>query len=143
MTPISAHFSLEEATASQTAARLNINNDLPIELMQNVKRAALGLELARKELNSNAILVSSWYRCPELNKAVGSKPTSAHLTGMAIDFTCPTYGPPERLVKVLIASGLTYDQVIVEYGSWVHISFDGERRQALIIDHDGTRNFNG
>lgn len=141
MTPISAHFSLEEATASQTATRLNINNDLPIELMQNVKRAALGLELTRKELNSNAIHVSSWYRCPELNKAVGSKPTSAHITGMAIDFTCPTYGSPERIVKVLKASGLTYDQLIVEYDAWVHISFDGARKQCLVIDHNGTREF--
>jgi hypothetical protein len=141
MTPLSAHFSLEECVHSQTAARLGINNDLPIELMQNVKKAALGMELVRLELNSNAIIVSSWYRCPDLNKAVGSKPTSAHVTGMAIDFTCPTAGTPEQIVRALIKSKVPFQQVIHEFGTWVHIAFNGDDRQTLVIDNQGTRDF--
>ena len=141
MTPISAHFSLEEVTHSQTAARLRIDNDLPLELMQNVKKAALGMELVRLALNSNMIIVSSWYRCPELNAAVGSKPTSAHTAGFAIDFTCPTAGTPEQIVRALIKSDVPFQQVIHEFDSWVHIAFNGEARQALIIDHEGTRAF--
>lgn len=141
MTPLSAHFSVEEAIASQTAARLGIDNDPPLDVVQNMKRAALGMELVRQELNSNAIKVSSWYRCPALNKAVGSKPTSAHVKGFAIDFTCPTFGTPEQIVKKLLTSKIEFDQCIYEYGSWVHISFDGSRKQALVIDKAGTREF--
>ena len=140
-THVSAHFTLSEVTASQTAGRLGIDNDLPLELMPVVKRAALGMELLRMELNSNPIHISSWYRSPKLNAAVGSKPTSAHLKGSAIDFTCPTQGTPEQIVRKLMKSGLMYDQLIVEYGSWVHVSFDGGRKQCLVIDKSGTRAF--
>ncbi len=141
MNSVSAHFSLEEVTHSQTAARLGIDNDLPMELMQNVKKAALGMELVRLALNSNMCIVSSWYRCQELNAAVGSKNTSAHTTGFAIDFTCPTAGTPEQIVRALIKSSVPFQQVIYEFGTWVHISFNGEARQALVIDHLGTREF--
>ena len=141
MTPLSAHFTLEEATVSQTAARLGIDNTPPESVIANMKEAALLLELVRMELNSNAIHVSSWYRCPKLNAAVGSKPTSAHLTGWAVDFTCPTFGKPDRIVTRLLASKVPFDQVIHEFDSWVHISFNGTRKQALVIDKDGTRAF--
>lgn len=141
MTPLSAHFSLEEAIASQTAARLGIDNDPPSDVVLNMKKAALQMELIRMELNSNAIHISSWYRCPALNKAVGSKPTSAHITGWALDFTCPTFGPPAKIITRILASKVAFDQVILEFDSWVHISFDGNRRQALVIDKNGTRPF--
>jgi hypothetical protein len=148
VTRLSPHFSVEEATASQTASRLGIDNTIPDDLMPHVFSAAVGLELVRKELNSHAIMVSSWYRCPELNKAVGSKPTSAHTTGYAIDFTCPTSGSPAHIVAALVRSKVPFDQLIQEFyepgktGGWVHISFDPKMRgQALIIDHNGTRSF--
>lgn len=148
MTPLSPHFTKEEATHSQTAARLNIDNAIPDDILPHVISAAVGLELVRRELNSHAIIVSSWYRCPELNKAVGSKPTSAHTSGYAIDFTCPTSGSPAQIVAALVRSKVPFDQLIQEFyepgktGGWVHISFDPHMRgQALIIDHNGTRNF--
>jgi len=143
MTPLSAHFSLEEAIASQTASRLGINNDPPLEVFQAMKKAALSLELIRMELNSNAIHVSSWYRCPELNKAVGSKPTSDHLTGFAIDFTCPTYGNVDAVIRAILRSKVPFKQVIREFANngagWVHVAFNGDQRQALIIDDQSTR----
>lgn len=148
MTPLSPHFSVEEATHSQTATRLRIDNTIPDNILPHVTSAAIGLELVRRELNSNAIIVSSWYRCPELNKAVGSKPTSAHVTGYAIDFTSPSAGSPSQIVAALVRSKVPFDQLIQEFyepgktGGWVHISFDPRMRgQALVIDHNGTRNF--
>ena len=140
MTSLSAHFTLEEATLSQKAARLGISNDPPLEVAMNMKQAALGMELVR-QLLGQPIHINSWYRCPYLNKAVGSKPTSDHLTGFAIDFTCPTYGTPEVIVKAILASNIDFKQVIYEFGSWVHISFNGMQRQALVIDKEGTRVF--
>lgn len=145
-TPLSAHFTLEEATISQTAARLGIKNDPPPEIIENMKKAALGLELIRMELNSNAIHVSSWFRCPELNKAVGSKPTSSHLSGWAIDFVCPTYGDVDAVIRAIVRSKVPYQQVIREFvddktpgTGWVHIAFNGDSRQALVVDRQGTR----
>jgi hypothetical protein len=139
MTPLSAHFSLEEALVSQTASRLGIDNTPSKEIIQNMKDAALQLEFVRMRLNSNAIHINSWYRCPELNKAVGSKPTSDHLTGYAIDFTCPSYGTPNELVRAIANSTLKFSQLILEFNSWTHISFKGQHRQILVIDKDGTR----
>lgn len=143
MTPVSAHFSLEEATHSQTAGRLGIDNSVPDELWGNLKAAAVGMELVRRELNSNPIIVSSWYRSPVLNKLTpGSSKTSAHMTGYAIDFTCPTAGTPHQIVEALVKSKVPYDQVICEFNSWVHISFDHKMRgQALIVDQSGARAF--
>jgi len=140
MTPLSAHFSLEEALVSQTAARLGISNDPPLDVVRNMKRAALGMELVR-QLLGQPIHVNSWYRSPELNKAVGGSPTSDHITGFAVDFTCPTYGKPEDIVRAIIKSTVDFKQVIYEFNSWVHISFNGMQRQALVIDRTGTKLF--
>lgn len=140
MTSLSAHFTLDEATASQTAARLGLDNDPPLDVVLNMKRAALGMEQVR-QLLGQPIHVNSWYRSPALNQAVGSKPTSDHLTGFAVDFICPTYGKPQAVVKAILASGIDFKQVIYEFGSWVHISFNGMQRQALVIDSNGTRAF--
>ena len=140
MTPLSAHFSLEEAITSQTAARLGIENDPPLDVVINMKRAALGMELVR-QLLGQPIHINSWYRSPELNKAVGGKSTSDHLSGFAIDFICPNYGKPDEIVRAITKSALNYKQVIYEFNSWVHISFNGMQRQALVIDKSGIKVF--
>ena len=97
--------------------------------------------LQLRQLLGQPVHINSWYRCPALNQAVGSKPTSDHLTGFAIDFTCPAYGTPRDIVKAIIASGIDFKQVIYEFDSWVHIAFNGMQRQALVIDKQGTRVF--
>lgn len=138
---LSAHFSFEEATISQTAARLGIENEPSDAVIKNMEKAALGMELVRLELNQNLIHVSSWFRCLELNRAIGSKDTSAHVTGFAVDFTCPTYGNPDTIVRKIIASKVPFQQIIREYDRWVHIAFNGTDRKALIIDKTGARPF--
>ena len=142
MTKLSPHFSLEEFTHSQAAARLCLDNSLPTDLRENAVKTCLGLEQVRVILNANAILISSGYRSKALNDAVGSKDTSQHRTAQAVDFTCPTFSNPRRIVQVLRDSDLVFDQLICEYGSWVHISFnDKPRREVLVIDKLGTRPF--
>ncbi len=140
---LSPHFTLAEFIASQTAARMNINNDPPPEAIENLKRTAAGLERVRVLLNANAIHVSSGYRCLALNTAVGSRLTSQHTMGQAVDFTCPTFGTPERVMDVIARSDLAFDQCILEFGQWVHISFRAasNRMQLLVIDAKGTRNY--
>lgn len=142
MTQLSAHFSLAEATLSQTAARLGLENDPDLTVVRNMKHAALSMELVRLELGGLPININSWYRSPEVNKAVGSKPTSAHVTGFAIDFTCPKYGSPRKIVEAIKASNIQYQQLILEFpdnGGWCHIAFNGMKRETLIIDKNGAR----
>lgn len=147
MTQLSPHFSLEELCFSDTAIRLHIDNDPPAALHGNLKRLANGLERVRQLLNNNAIIVSSGHRCKRLNEAVHGQPNSQHVEGNAVDFRCPTYGPPSQIVKLIQKSGIEFDQCILEFpgspnGGWVHISFsDNPRKQVLAIDAKGTRSF--
>jgi len=169
MTQLTPHFTLEELTRSDTAARLGIDNDAPLEVTKAIKRTALGLEMVRARLNHNAISISSGYRCEALEKVLCEKAYKAwcakhgkpvttqswaeyfarksHSKGEAVDFTCPTAGTPEQLVRILAGSAVDFDQLIAEYtdnpsGGWVHISFSNNpRRQVLRIDNTGTRSF--
>jgi hypothetical protein len=143
---LSPHFTLAEFTTSQTADRLGIENDPPIDVLENLKRTAMGLEGIRIMLGS-PIIITSGYRCLELNRAIGSKDTSQHVKGEAADFICPGFGGPRTIVDRLMDSELGYDQLILEYANkgrgWVHISFTkaSGRHQALIIDETGARPF--
>jgi zinc D-Ala-D-Ala carboxypeptidase len=142
---LSTHFSLAEFTNSQMASRLGIDNDPPDELLDNLRRTANGLEGIRILLGV-PIVVSSGYRSLALNRALGSKDTSQHVTGQAVDFTAPGFGGPRHVADRIIDAGIYFDQCILEYpaspsGGWVHVSFvaNGARNQALTIDADGTR----
>jgi len=159
---LSANFTVDEFVASQTAAREGIDNDLPIELLPAAKRTAYGLEMVRTMLGDKPILISSGYRGEELERFINEKAycawcvrkgktadteswaeyfaNKAHPKAEAVDFTCPSYGTPAQIVNTLVKSQLYYDQCILEFGRWVHISFnERNRKQALIIDKDGTR----
>jgi hypothetical protein len=144
MNYLSSHFALAEFLVSQTAERMGIDNDPPIEVVQALKRTAMGLEAVRVRLGSAPIVVKSGYRCLELNRAIGSKDTSQHLNGEAADFIAPGFGTPQEIVAALRDSGIEYDQLILEYAArgrgWVHISFTAApRHMALQIDASGTR----
>lgn len=136
---LSDHFTLDEFAHSQTAARLGINNDPPIEALPALKRTAAGLELVR-DLLGMPITVSSGWRGVALNAAVHGSKSSQHMVGEAVDFICPAFGSPKQIVDAILASSIRFDQLIEEYGEWVHISFvDTPRLMALTIDKDGTR----
>lgn len=141
-TYLSSNFTIDEFTHSQEAARAGIANDPTPEVLEQLYRTAYELELVRKALGDKPILISSGYRCLDLNRSIGSKDTSQHVLGQAVDFTCPQFGTPREIVAHLSTCGIDYDQLICEYSRWVHISFsDHNRRQALTIDSMGTRPF--
>jgi hypothetical protein len=138
---LSAHFDLSEFTTSEVAARKGIINDPPALIYPNLKATAEGLEQVRTLLGGKPILISSGYRSAGLNKAVGGSKNSQHVIGQAADFTCPGYGGPRQVVEALIGK-LEYDQLILEFDRWVHISFsEAPRKQVLIIDLAGTRRY--
>lgn len=128
-------------TASQTAARLGINNT-PTDpvILANLKKTAEMLEQVRTLLGNRPIIISSGYRCLALNTAIGSQPTSAHVQGQAADFTCPGFGSPYDVCQAIMASNIKFDQLIYEFASWTHIAWSAtQRMQLLTIDNSGTR----
>lgn len=142
-TMLSPHFSLEEFLASQTAAREGIDNSPSPEHLENLKRTAAVMEKVRELLGNKPIIVSSGYRSPALNAAVGGSSTSAHCFGLACDFQCPAFGTPHEICETLQACvmQLGIDQLIDEYppGGWVHIGLrEGDpRHQVATIDSRG------
>jgi uncharacterized protein YcbK (DUF882 family) len=139
---LTPNFTLEELTQSETAERKGLDNTPTEEVKANLVRLARFLEEVRRILG-RPIMVNSAYRSPEVNKAIGSKPTSQHCIGCAADIKVPGL-TPDNIVKELLKTNLEYDQLIREFDSWVHISIpnkfaDKPRRQVLIIDKSGTR----
>ena len=133
---LTPHFSLEELIATQ---HRGIDNTPPPEIVEVLRQTALGMEAGRTRLGV-PIIVSSGYRCPDLNAAVGGQPNSQHRRGEAVDFIAPGFGSPGTVLSALVDSGIGYDQLIVEFGRWVHISWSDRRRgEVLVIDGTGTR----
>lgn len=128
---LTEHFTLAELTASETAARLGIDNTPSDAIIHNLTRTALLLEQVRTLLGPP--IISSGYRCPALNSVIGGAPRSAHMLGLAADFIVPAFGTPLEVCQALSANALQYDQLIHEFGRWVHIGLrEGEpRRQDL------------
>ncbi len=115
---ISEHFTLEELSFSETAARLGLDNTPGLMVMKNLGLVATVMEGIRTLLGSRAITVHSGYRSPQVNKAVGGTANSAHCVGLACDFVCPEFGTPYEVARTVLESGIDYDQLILEYG-WV------------------------
>lgn len=137
---LSPHFTLAEFTHSQTAARQGVDNTPHDVTLAALRATAAGMEMVRAALGSRPITISSGYRSPTLNTLVRGSKRSQHILGEACDFTCSAFGTPEDIIRLLIASTVPYDQLIHEYGSWVHISFGPRnRREALVIDRNGAR----
>ena len=137
---LSEHFSIEEMTASQSAARLGLDNTPPAEMVAALNRTAQLLEEVRALLGGKPVLVSSGYRSPAVNRAVGGAANSAHMLGCAADFTCPAFGSPLEVCRAIAGSDIVFDQLIHEFRAWVHIAWaPAPRRQVLTIDGAGTR----
>lgn len=139
---LSEHFTLDELTHTDHRELDNNPNDAELE---NLKRLAAFLEQVKTVLGGKPIMVNSAFRSKQVNDAVGSKDTSQHRVGCAADIRVPSMTPDE-VVRAVIASDLGYDQVIREFDRWTHISIPNEearspRKQALIIDKQGTRVF--
>jgi zinc D-Ala-D-Ala carboxypeptidase len=134
---LSPHFSLKEFTASETADRLKIDNSLPDALQDNATHTCEQLEKVRKHLGNNPLIITSGWRTPALNKAVGGSTSSDHATARAVDIRCPQFGTARQIAEALVAAQIDFDQLILESpntpSAWVHIGFrkGANRRQVL------------
>ena len=139
---LTKHFTLEELTHTDHREYDNTPNDAELE---NLKRLAEFLEEVKAALGGRPVMVNSAFRSKQVNDAVGSKDTSQHRIGCAVDIRVPKLTPDE-VVRIIISAGLPYDQVIREFNAWTHVSIPNTpdskpRNQALIIDKQGTRPF--
>lgn len=133
---LSEHFNLDEFTASETALRKGIDNTPPPVVTEKLRMLANTLEQVRTLLGNNSIRISSGYRCLELNRAIGSGDTSAHVLGYAVDFTCPKFGTPKEVANKIAESPIKFDQLIYE-GTWIHLSVDPRSRREVLTAHFG------
>jgi zinc D-Ala-D-Ala carboxypeptidase len=141
---LSPHFSLDEMIKSQTALRKGLDNNPDgdqLEAMVNLCEHVL--EPIRKHW-SRPIIVSSGFRAPAVNKAIGSKDTSQHAKGQAADIEIP--GIDNLDLYHWIGQSVEFDQLILEYyngepaSGWVHVSHvsrETNRRERLRIDKSG------
>lgn len=132
---ISKHISYEEATVSPTALRLGIKNEPSLEQLSAMKLVADRCFEPLREWYSKPIKINSFFRCQELNKAIGGSKTSSHMTGEAIDITAGSKAENKKLFD-WAKENLLFDQLINEYDfSWVHISYrlGNNRKQVLRI----------
>jgi hypothetical protein len=139
---LSEHFTLDEMTASDAAQRRGWDNTPNADHTANLMRLAAFLERVRVVLGNKPISITSGYRCKLVNDSVGSKDTSQHRFGCAADIRVVGM-TPRQVCEAIIKSKLEYDQVILEFNSWTHVSIPllefKPRRSGLIIDSAGTR----
>lgn len=138
------HFTLDEFLHSDTGEANNIENTPTWEVVDNLRKLADIMERIRAGTGGLPVSVTSGYRCPAVNEIIGGATNSAHLYGLACDFVIPSYGTPLDVCK-LIEPHMGYleiDQLIWEYGDWVHLGLAMEgaipRCQCLTINNSGT-----
>ncbi len=131
------YFTMNELTASATAKRKGIDNTPDATVKANLTALVANILDPLREAWGKPIVVSSGYRCPRLNRAVGGAAKSQHATGQAADIHTLSDTPAEnkRLYDLIKSLKLPFDQLINEYNyNWVHVSYSPRnRRQELSI----------
>lgn len=127
---LSQHFTLDELVRSSVATARGIDNTPPPEILPRLVRTAEMLERIRSTVGC-PVIVTSGYRCPALNGAIGSRNTSDHTQGHAADIVAPGFGTPAEVARLLapLVSVLGIGQLILEQVTvdgkvkkWVHVS---------------------
>lgn len=131
------YFNYYELTASSTAKRKGIDNTPDATVRANLTALVANILDPLREAYGKPIVVSSGYRSPKLNRAVGGAAKSQHVTGQAADIHTLSDTPADnkKLFDLILKLKLPFDQLINEYNfNWVHVSYSPRnRRQVLKI----------
>ena len=125
---ISKHVSYKEGVYSITATRRGIDNDPNDEQLDSMELIAEKIFEPLRKYVGGPVKINSFFRCPELNKAIGGSSKSQHCHGQAIDID-DTYGKVANSeMYQYIKENLDFDQIIWEFGdddnpNWVHVSY--------------------
>ena len=128
------NFTIQELTASATAAAKKIKNDPTPEAVENLKLLVNNVLDPLRDAYGKPIRVDSGYRSPALNAAVKGSKTSQHLKGQAADITGGSKQENKKLFELAQELNLPYCQLIDEKNfSWVHISYDKNNVKRQIL----------
>ena len=136
---LSKYVNLSEATKSQTATRKGIKNEPNEEQLEAMKHVSKNIFDKVREHINGPLFPSSFFRCPELNTAIGGSKTSQHCKGEAIDIDADFYGIGSNYeIFWFIKNKLTFDQLIWEFGTtsnpdWVHVSLKQEGNRGEVL----------
>ena len=142
---LSPNFTLEELTRSEAAARNGWDNTPNEAEIENLKRLAALLQEVKAAVGGKPVLINSGFRSKQVNDAVGSKDSSQHRLACAADLRVPGM-TPRQVVEACIEAKVPFDQIILEFDAWTHISVPNTpdaapRGSKLIIDRQGVRQF--
>ena len=144
---LSKHFKLEEFEKSSTAIRLNIKNKAGSGEIKNLTDLCYEvLEPVRAKFDK-PIIITSGYRSPELCEAIGSKATSQHTKGQAVDFEIA--GVNNLAIGLWLTNNVNFDQYIQEYydgtpsSGWCHVSYVEGSNRKQVLTYDGSSYKNG
>ena len=144
---LSKHFTLEEMEKSSTGIRLGIKNKAGSGEIKNLGDICYEiLEPVRVKFDK-PVTITSGYRSPELSEAIGSKATSQHCLGEAVDME--VIGVSNLEVALWIQNHCDFDQLILEYytgeanSGWIHVSYKDGSNRKQVLTFDGKSYTNG
>ncbi len=144
---LSKHFTLEEMEKSQTATRKGIKNKAGSGEIKNLGDLCYEvLEPVRAKFDK-PVTITSGYRSPELSEAIGSKSTSQHCSGEAVDFEIA--GVSNLQVALWLTNNCSFDQCILEFytgeanSGWIHVSYKDGSNRKQVLTYDGKSYTNG
>ena len=144
---LSKHFTLEEMEKSQTATRKGIKNKAGSGEIKNLGDLCYEvLEPVRAKFDK-PVTITSGYRSPELSEAIGSKSTSQHCLGEAVDLE--VIGESNLKVALWIENNVDFDQLILEFytgeanSGWIHVSYKDGSNRKQVLTYDGKSYTNG
>lgn len=116
------NFKIKEFLQSETADKFNINNEPDNYIIyENIMRLVVDILQPLRNYYKKPIIINSGYRCLKLNQKINGARNSQHLYGQAVDFTV-SGETISSVIKTIKKLNLPYDQLINEYGKWIHIS---------------------
>jgi zinc D-Ala-D-Ala carboxypeptidase len=132
---LSKDFTLDEFVISQAAARIGFSNEPTPLIVDELSRLCITVLQPLRNALGMPIIISSGYRSPQLNSAIGGVMNSAHLYGRAADIIVPGMAP-RHVCRRIVSMGLPFDQLIEEFGAWTHVATptlgEAPRRQQLV-----------
>ena len=128
MNKISRHISYKEAVYSATAKRKGIKNVPNDDQIYNMRKVADYIFEPLRLYVGGAIKITSFFRSPDLNTAIGGSAKSQHCKGQAIDIDDVFGHKTNYEMFEYIRENLDFDQLIYEFGTndnpdWVHVSY--------------------
>lgn len=127
------YFTIKELCESSTAKEHKINNSPNSMIKRHLTLLVQFILDPLREKYGKPIIISSGYRCEELNKLLNGSKTSQHKKGLAADITTGSVSENKKLFNLIIKLNLPFDQLINENNyKWIHVSYSSKPRKQIL-----------